>query len=140
LSSLLIAAMVALARAHGLGPLVAPVRPNQKDRYPLMPIDRYAQWRREDGLPFDPWIRVHARMGARVLRAEPRSMHIVAPVEEWQAWTGIAFPEDGQYVFPGGLAPLTVTDGEGEYWEPNVWMLHDESLPGRVGRSRPDGA
>ena len=35
-------------------------------------------------------------------------------------------PREGEYVFPGGLAPLTV-DREadaGAYWEPNVWMRH----------------
>jgi len=37
---------------------------------------------------------------------------------------GLSFPDNGSYVFPGGLAPLTVTDGTGQYWEPNVWMLH----------------
>jgi hypothetical protein len=37
----------------------------------------------------------------------------------------MAFPEDGDYVFPSGLAPLRVRDGTGSYWEPNVWMLHD---------------
>lgn len=36
----------------------------------------------------------------------------------------MAFPEDGQYVFPGGLAPLLVASGKGEYFELNVWMLH----------------
>ena len=35
------------------------------------------------------------------------------------------FPEDGEYIFPSGLAPLQVQDGIGTYWEPNVWMLHD---------------
>jgi len=34
------------------------------------------------------------------------------------------FPEDGEYVFPGGLAPLTLEDGIGRYWEPNVWHVH----------------
>lgn len=124
LSSHVIATMVVLARQHGLDRLVAPVRPSRKDRYPLTPIDRYGNWRREDGLPFDPWIRVHVRMGARLLLAAPRSMHIVGPVEDWEAWTEMAFPEEGQYVFPGGLAPLAVSGGEGDYWEPNVWMEH----------------
>jgi hypothetical protein len=124
LSALVIASMATLAGAHGFRQLVAPVRPNLKDRYPLTPIRRYARWRREDGLPFDPWLRVHARLGARTLRAEPHSMHIVAPVHDWEAWTGVAFPEDGRYVFPGGLAPLTVSNGVGDYWEPNVWMEH----------------
>jgi hypothetical protein len=126
LSRLVIMAMAALARAHGLRSLVAPVRPNWKDRYPLIPIERYAAWTRPDGLPFDPWMRAHARLGARILRPEPHSLHIAAPVEDWQSWVGMAFPEDGQYVFPHGLAPLTVSGGHGEYWEPNVWMSHDE--------------
>jgi hypothetical protein len=34
------------------------------------------------------------------------------------------FPEDGEYVFPGGLAPLSVSGRRGAYWEPNVWMHH----------------
>jgi hypothetical protein len=33
-------------------------------------------------------------------------------------------PSAGEYVFRGGLAPLTVRDGIGDYWEPNVWMQH----------------
>jgi hypothetical protein len=127
LSRLVILTMAALAREHGLRTLVAPVRPSHKDRYPLTPIDRYAAWRRPDGLPFDPWMRVHARIGGRILRAEARSLHIAAPLDDWQAWTGLAFPEDGQYVFPHGLAPLVAAAGEGDYWEPNVWMLHEVS-------------
>ncbi len=102
LSRLMILTMAALARAQGLRALVAPVRPNWKDRYPLTPIARYAQWRRPDGLPFDPWMRVHVRLGAEILRPEPRSLHIAAPVEDWQAWTGMAFPEDGPTPFPAG--------------------------------------
>lgn len=125
LSGLIIRAMGAMAGRAGLAPLVAPVRPSWKDRYPLIPIDRYARWQRPDGLPFDPWQRVHARLGARVLRTEPRSMEIAAPVADWEKWTGMAFPEDGEYVFPGGLAPLTVSDGTGAYWEPNIWMRHE---------------
>jgi GNAT superfamily N-acetyltransferase len=129
LSGLMISTMAAMARVHGLPSLVAPVRPNWKDRYPITPVGRYAGWTRADGLPFDPWMRVHARLGARTLRPEPRSMRIAAPVEDWQSWTGMEFPEDGQYVFPHGLAPLDVSEGEGDYWEPNVWMAHDTGDP-----------
>jgi GNAT superfamily N-acetyltransferase len=125
LSGVVIRAMAEAARARRLAPLVAPVRPNRKDRYPLIGIERYAHWRRADGLPFDPWIRVHVRLGGSILRPEPLSMEITHPVDRWEAWTGMAFPEDGSYVFPGGLAPLSVTDGVGHYWEPNVWMRHE---------------
>ena len=51
-------------------------------------------------------------------------MEITAPVKEWEAWTGMAFPEDG-LTFRAGLAPLNVSGGLGAYWEPNVWVCHD---------------
>lgn len=125
LSRLIIQAMAQATRNAGLGPLVAPVRPSHKDRYPLIPIDAYARWRRADGLPFDPWMRVHARLGATIVRPEPRSMEITAPTADWEEWIKLDLPEPGEYVFPGGLAPLTVAAGIGHYWEPNVWMRHD---------------
>jgi GNAT superfamily N-acetyltransferase len=124
ISVLVIAAMAEVARNAGFDSLVAPVRPSWKDRYPLVPIEDYASWVREDGLPFDPWMRVHARLGATTLRPEPHSLQITGSVEEWQRWTGADLPTDGEYVFPGGLAPVTVRNGVGRYWEPNVWMLH----------------
>jgi hypothetical protein len=125
LSRVVILSMALIARSHGLRPLVAPVRPTWKDRYPLTPIEKYARWSRSDGLPFDPWMRVHARLGASILRGEPQSMEISSRVPDWESWVGMEFPEDGDYVFPGGLAPLTVSEGTGHYWEPNVWMRHD---------------
>jgi hypothetical protein len=118
--------MVGIARAHGFPVLIAPVRPSWKERYPLTPIERYAAWWRDDGLPFDPWMRVHARMGAEILRPEPESLRITGTVAEWESWTEMAFPESGEYVFPHGLAPLTIDReaNRGSYWEPNVWMRH----------------
>jgi hypothetical protein len=124
-------AMGELARRHGLEGLIAPVRPSLKERYPLTPIERYAAWRRDDGLPFDPWLRVHERLGAEILKSEPRSLRITGTVAEWEEWTEMVFPESGEYVFPRGLATLEV-DREGDrgrYWEPNVWMRHPVSNP-----------
>lgn len=125
LSGVVVQAMAQAARGARLTPLVAPVRPSWKERYPLIPIEKYCRWRRDDGLPFDPWMRVHVRLGGTLLRPEPRSMRITGSVEEWQEWTGMAIPDDGTYVFPEGLAPLTVTERVGRYWEPNVWMVHE---------------
>ena len=115
-----------LARRHGLEALIAPVRPSWKERYPLAPIERYAAWRRADGLLFDPWMRVHERLGATVLRPEPRSLRITGSVDEWERWTAISFPESGDYWFPRGLAPVVIDRAadRGAYWEPNVWMRH----------------
>jgi GNAT superfamily N-acetyltransferase len=126
LSRVLIEAMRDIAIRHGLPDLIAPVRPNMKSRYPLTPIDRYVRWTREDGLPLDPWLRVHRRLGAELMRVAPRSMVIRGTVAEWEAWTGLRFPESDAYVVPGALVPVTIEReaDEGHYVEPNVWMRH----------------
>jgi GNAT superfamily N-acetyltransferase len=126
LSSVILEAMAALARDAGLSHVIAPVRPSRKDRYPTIPIERYARWTRADGKSFDPWIRVHTSLGARIGPAVPRSLHIAGTVEEWERWTDMPFPETGDYVFPAGLATVHI-DREndiGEYWEPNIWIIH----------------
>jgi GNAT superfamily N-acetyltransferase len=116
--------MASIAAAHGLDGLIAPVRPTWKERYPLVPIERYLAWRRGDGQLYDPWLRTHERLGAELLGPAPRSMTIAGAREEWQEWTGMVFPEDGDYVVPGALVPVRFKDGQGIYVEPNVWMRH----------------
>jgi hypothetical protein len=126
LSAPLLRGMASLAREAGLAHLVAPVRPNFKERYPTIPIERYARWTRPDGMPFDPWVRVHTRLGARIGPALPRSLYITGAVADWESWTGMAFPETGDYVFPAGLATVHIDrDADaGDYWEPNIWLIH----------------
>ena len=126
LSREILRAMRSLAEAHGLTALVAPVRPAQKARYPLTPMDRYARWTREDGAPFDPWIRVHWRLGAKILDVMAQSLVIVGAVREWEEWTGMTFPESGRYIVPGALQPVLIDRqrDEGRYEDPNVWMHH----------------
>jgi hypothetical protein len=111
---------------HGLTDLVAPVRPTEKHRHPDMPMDRYMAWRRDDGLPFDPWLRAHARAGGELLHPAPEAMRVTAPVADWESWTGMTFPETGSYVVPGALVPVEI-DRErdvGDYREPNCWVRH----------------
>ena len=126
LSRLLIEGMRRLAREHALDFLVAPVRPTLKSRYPLTPMERYVGWKREDGRPFDPWLRVHARLGGEILGICERSMVVEGTVAEWEAWAGLSFPESGEYVVDGALVPITIDrlSGSGRYVEPNVWVRH----------------
>jgi GNAT superfamily N-acetyltransferase len=124
LSSVMLKHMCSLAREHGLDCLIAPVRPTLKHRYPLIPMERYASWRREDGSLFDPWMRTHERLGAEVVAVAPESMRIEASVSEWEEWTRMSFPEDGEYVVDQALVPVHFENGTGLYLEPNVWMRH----------------
>jgi hypothetical protein len=126
LSGLIIDGMRAAAARGGLDCLVAPVRPTLKARYPLTPMERYVTWRREDGQLFDPWLRVHERLGAEILGVCPGSLFVTGTVGEWEEWTHMAYPDSGEYVIEGALVPVEI-DRErdvGRYVEPNVWMRH----------------
>jgi GNAT superfamily N-acetyltransferase len=127
LSRALVQEMKAAARKGGCPVLIAPVRPTWKSRYPLIPMDRYVEWKRSDGAAFDPWIRVHQRMGAQSLGIAPNTLTVEGTLQEWEAWTGMAFPESGRYVVPGALQPMEADAGRnvGRYEDPNYWMKHD---------------
>jgi GNAT superfamily N-acetyltransferase len=126
LSGACIRAMAQVVSAQGAADLVAPVRPTLKHRYPLIPMERYAEWRRPDGSRFDPWLRVHERVGGEALGVVPAAMTVVGSVADWATWTGMAFPGSGRYVVPGGLVPVEVdvASDEGRYVEPGYWMRH----------------
>ena len=126
LSAEILRAMRSLAKERGARSLIAPVRPTLKSAYPLAPFERYVGWRRDDGEPFDPWLRVHWRLGAEFLELMPRSMIVTGTVSEWEEWTEMRFPESGPYVIPGALQPaeMDLERDEGRYEDPNVWMRH----------------
>ncbi len=125
LSSRMIRTFTDSARAARLAQgVIAPVRPTWKERYPLIPIESYVEWRRGDGTHFDPWLRIHERVGGAILAVAPRSFVVRGSSAEWAEWTGMQFPVDGEYVFPGCLATLVVEDGIGTHVEPNVWVHH----------------
>jgi hypothetical protein len=126
LSSSMVKAMRGIAKSKGFENMVAPVRPNQKSKYPLISIDDYIQWTNDDGLPFDAWLRVHARLGAQILKPCHQAMIIRGTRAEWEEWTSLKFPQSGQYYIPGALNPMEMDleKNEGIYIEPNVWMVH----------------
>ena len=126
LSRTMLEGMSRAVAARGLSDLVAPVRPSQKHLYPLVPIERYVEWRRDDGKLFDAWLRTHEQAGAELIRVAPESMRITGSVADWESWTGLRFLDSGSYVVPGALVPVEIDRerDEGVYVEPNVWMHH----------------
>ncbi len=118
--------MKAIGEAHGFDAMIAPVRPSLKSRYPLAPMERYIQWKNDDGLPFDAWIRVHVRLGAEIVKVCSQSVRITGSVDDWEQWAEMRFPESGTYVVPGALVPVEIDRdaNQGTYVEPNVWMRH----------------
>ncbi|KOG28654.1 GNAT family N-acetyltransferase [Streptomyces resistomycificus] len=126
LSTRMLSAMRDSARAQGFSEVVAPVRPSAKHLEPRTPMAEYAHRTRPDGLPQDPWLRVHARAGATVDSVAPASMTVSGSLDQWRRWTELPFDTEGDVEVPGALVPVHCEPDRGYavYVEPNVWMRH----------------
>ncbi|MEA2087205.1 MAG: GNAT family N-acetyltransferase [Candidatus Caldatribacteriota bacterium] len=125
ISSKIINNLKKLAKSYGYSNLIFPVRPTLKSQYPTIPMDNYIKWEK-DNLPFDPWLRVHIKIGGEILKVANPSMIVRGTVSDWQRWTGMYFGESNKYIIQGALNPVNIDLGSdlGEYIEPNVWVGH----------------
>ncbi|GAB2716000.1 N-acetyltransferase [Streptomyces bullii] len=114
------------ARSQGFDDLLAPVRPSLKHTAPRLSMAAYAARTRPDGLPEDPWLRVHVRSGGHVVKVCPASMTISGSLAQWREWTGLPFDTSGPVEVPGALTPVVADAEQGHavYVEPNVWVRH----------------
>ena len=128
LSDRAIVALRERAAARGAEALFAPVRPSRKGGEPALAMAEYAALTRDDGLPVDPWLRAHVRVGGEVVGVCGRSMTITGSLDEWRAWTGLdlAAHRGGAVAVEGGLTSVMVhpTEPVAAYVEPNVWVVH----------------
>ncbi|MGW7538164.1 N-acetyltransferase [Amycolatopsis sp. NPDC054798] len=126
LSSVMVKALRDNAFRLGHDVLYAPVRPSRKADEPETPMSEYAFRVRDDGLPYDAWLRVHVRAGGRIVKVCPVSMTIPGTLAQWREWTGLPFDTDGPVVVEGALSPVLVSLAQDAavYVEPNVWVEH----------------
>ncbi len=122
---LLLAATRVVAE-HGMHDLFGPVRPTRKQYEPATPMAEYVFRVRDDGLPVDPWLRAHVRLGAEIVKICPASMTIPGSLEQWRTWTGLPLDTSGPVEVPGAVVPVhvSVENDYAVYVEPNVWMHH----------------
>lgn len=167
LAEALILAMKQSAIENGYDAMVVPLRPTRKCDFPTVNMADYISWLswpstmkvnsgsliskiptnhwQNAKLPFDPWLRKHIRLGAKVAKVATRSMLVEGSLEEWERWTGLELsqlvgrndtplkvePGSGrmylEIAFPRGLVPLRyyVEEDRCVYLEPNVWLHHE---------------
>ncbi len=127
ISGKVIQAVKNAAIEKGFTHFIVPLRPSLKSRYPLIPMEKYIEWKNGEGLPFDPWLRTHYKAGGRIVKIAPESMIIKGTIGEWEQWAEMKFPESGNYVVAGALTPVQIDceNDLGTYIEPNVWIKHD---------------
>lgn len=126
ISGRMLAAMRDNARERGFDEVVAPVRPSAKHSEQAALIDEYAHRKRDDGLPHDPWLRVHVRAGGVIEKVAHASMTVSGSVAQWREWTGLPFDTEGPVEVPHALVPVHCVPDRGYavYVEPNVWVRH----------------
>lgn len=126
-SRLIVQAMAAQARTLGFETLYVPLRPTRKHLEPHTPMAEYARRTRPDGLPTDPWLRTHIRLGATIVKIAPLSMTITGTLADWRRWTGLPLDTPGPHTIPGALSPVHIAldQDQGVYLEPNIWLRHD---------------
>lgn len=126
LSQTAVRAMIQLAKRKQLDHVILPVRPTFKHRFPLIAMNDYIRWSTSAGLPYDPWLRVHARLGGKTIKVCHQSMTITGTVQQWSTWTGLVFPGSGQFLVEDALNPVAIDleKDVGTYIEPNVWTVH----------------
>ncbi|CAF1459845.1 unnamed protein product [Adineta ricciae] len=126
ISALILKTILNISRQHGFHSFAVNVRPILKMNYPLIPIETYAYWTNDNGEPFDPWMRVHFRAGAKLIGVSPRAVLVKGTVSQWQEWTKMEFPDSGRYIVSGALTSVTIQHEHnlGIYFDPAVWMIH----------------
>lgn len=126
LGEALVTAVKDIARTAGLREVVAAVRPAAKHREPETPMAAYARRTQYDGLPADPWLRVHVRAGGHIAAIAPASITVSGSLAQWRSWTGLPFDTAGPVTVPGALAPVHCLPAQDHaaYVEPHVWVRH----------------
>ncbi|WP_247046242.1 N-acetyltransferase [Arthrobacter rhizosphaerae] len=126
LSSKLLVAAKENAAKMGYRDLLGPIRPTGKAAFPHESMKDYVARLDGDGLPVDPWLRTHVRLGGVVMKVCPVAMTIPGTLSQWREWTGLELTSSGAVEVPGALTPVhvSVEHDHGVYIEPNVWVRH----------------
>ena len=95
-------------RRHGLGNLIAPVRPSPRSATRSSRSSATPPGRAPTGCRSTPGCASTRGSAGGSCAPSRESLRITGTVAEWESWTGLALPESGVYVFPHGLAPLAV--------------------------------
>lgn len=117
-----------IAKQKNCTHLLAPIRPTKKHLYPLVPMEDYIDWKREDGNPYDTWINIHTSIGGELKKVCKNAMIASWNLKKWQeTYPDIYFGSTGDYIIPYALAPVFIDleKQHGVYYEDGVWFVHE---------------
>eukprot|EP01120_Amphizonella_sp_Union-15-10_P015680 TRINITY_DN8110_c0_g1_i1.p1 TRINITY_DN8110_c0_g1~~TRINITY_DN8110_c0_g1_i1.p1 ORF type:complete len:254 (-),score=27.96 TRINITY_DN8110_c0_g1_i1:57-818(-) len=128
LTNLLFNEVVRRAKVWGIEHIVSPFRPNEYGKYRSGGIgfDEYANMKRADGLPVDPWLRSLVRKGVCFYHVSQEAMVALASLEEFakykETWMTGNWKEISPGVWDCEEVGLWYVNGNGaKYVEQNIW-------------------
>jgi amino acid adenylation domain-containing protein len=129
-----------LARLRGFEHVIIPVRPTFKEQFYQMSLEEYSDKKRDDGELYDPWLRVHHRLGGRNIGLCHRSQVIEGSVEDWEIWAGRTFDTSGEYQVKGAMQPVKIDleANRGLYLDQAVWIRHQPADSANISMSVTD--
>ncbi|BBH51843.1 non-ribosomal peptide synthetase [Fluviispira sanaruensis] len=126
LSSEILKLFKIIAQANELEKILVAVRPTGKAQFPEIKFTDWCSLRREDGQLKDNWLRMHERIGGKILKIDLNSQFIKARIDEWESWTQFHIMNSGPIHFPETLQEAVVdfSDNSVTYYDPAVWVEH----------------
>ncbi|KAB8028092.1 non-ribosomal peptide synthetase [Fluviispira multicolorata] len=126
LSSEILKIFKSIAKANKLQRILVAVRPTGKAQFPEVNFTDWCSTRREDGQLLDNWLRMHERIGGKILKIDLKSQYIKAKISDWESWTNTPIMNSGLVHLPETLqaAEVDFSDDSVTYYDPAVWVEH----------------
>ena len=109
----------------GFQTVIAPVRPIGKKKFQDISMEEYL------ATSSDPWLRLHQKLGGRVVSICHKSVVVNASLSRWEEWLGHKIVRSSSHLekigLPEGLSPLVLDWDKsiGTYTEANIWVRYD---------------
>lgn len=126
LSSEIVRGFRKLAKIYGLAQFLGPVRPVGMFEQGIQDVTTWAKACDKAGLPLDYWLRVHTRMGAKIVGVALESQRVEGTLAQWQEWTQQQWQYSGEYLLPTTLQAIHVDieKNSAYYYDPSIWVAH----------------
>ena len=110
----------------GFSHVLAPVRPVFKKDFKDKSLEEYAKLKTANNFPFDPWLKVHEKIGGKIVSYCNESQFVEGTLEQWKLWTGNTFKKSGLYNVNDAMQKIEINieENTGKYFDQAIMYSH----------------
>lgn len=115
-----------IAKGHHLEKIVVAVRPTGKTQHQEVDFETWCYTRRNDGQLADNWLRIHERVGGKLLKVALQSQLVEGSIAQWEQWTGQSITSHNAHMVNGTLQTVSIDNETNTitYFDPAIWVEH----------------